>query len=70
MKPFIIGEAMKDIVVKCGQTFTWDIKYGGEPEPEVCWHYNGTPISAEERYFMDYYASFLNKTCHFTIENW
>ena len=49
MKPFIIGDAMKDIVVKRGQTLVWDIKYGGEPEPEVEWFFNDKTIQVEER---------------------
>ena len=49
VKPFIIGDAMKDIVVKRGQTLVWDIKYGGEPEPEVEWFFNDKTIQVEER---------------------
>lgn len=49
VKPFIIGDPMKDLVVKCGQNFVWDIKYGGEPEPEVCWYFNDKPVTIEER---------------------
>jgi hypothetical protein len=31
------------------QTLSWDIKYGGEPDPEVEWLFNETVIEAKER---------------------
>ena len=37
VKPFIVGDRMADLVVKRGQTLTWDLRYGGEPDPEVEW---------------------------------
>lgn len=37
VKPFIIGDQLKPIIVKKGQTIKYDVKYGGEPEPEVSW---------------------------------
>lgn len=37
VKPFIIGDDLKDIIVKKGQVVKYDIKYGGEPEPTVEW---------------------------------
>lgn len=37
VKPFIIGDGLKNLVVKKGQVVKFDIKYGGEPEPEVKW---------------------------------
>ena len=49
VKPFIIGDEMKDVVVKRGQALAWDIKYGGEPEPEVEWYFNDKVIQVEER---------------------
>ena len=44
VKPFIVGEGMKDIVIKRGQNLSWDITYAGEPEPEVCWMFGETKI--------------------------
>lgn len=38
VKPYIIGDQLKPIIVKKGQTIKYDIKFGGEPEPEVSWH--------------------------------
>ncbi|KAI5726324.1 hypothetical protein M8J76_000791 [Diaphorina citri] len=35
VKPFIVGDGLSNIVVKKGQVVKYDIKYGGEPEPEV-----------------------------------
>lgn len=37
VKPFIIGDELKPIIVKKGQVVKYDVKYGGEPEPEVKW---------------------------------
>lgn len=37
VKPFIIGDQLKNIVVKKGQIIKFDVKYGGEPEPTVQW---------------------------------
>lgn len=37
VKPFIIGDELKNIVVKKNQIIKYDIKFGGEPEPEVKW---------------------------------
>lgn len=37
MKPYIIGEGVQSIIIKKGQVISFDIKYGGEPEPEVKW---------------------------------
>lgn len=37
VKPYIIGEGLQGMIIKKGQIITYDIKYGGEPEPEVKW---------------------------------
>lgn len=37
VKPFIVGDGLKNLVVKKGQVIKYDIKYQGEPEPEVKW---------------------------------
>lgn len=37
VKPYIIGEGLQNMIIKKGQVITFDIKYGGEPEPEVKW---------------------------------
>lgn len=50
VKPYIIGDQLKPIIVKKGQTIKYDIKYGGEPEPTVTWEKENkeiTPDSAE-----------------------
>lgn len=38
VKPFIVGDELKNITVKKGQTVRYEIKYDGEPEPEVAWY--------------------------------
>lgn len=37
VKPYIVGEGLQSIIIKKGQVITFDIKYGGEPEPTVKW---------------------------------
>lgn len=37
VKPYIIGEGLQNMIIKKGQVIAFDIKYGGEPEPEVKW---------------------------------
>jgi len=37
VKPFIVGEGLKNVTVKKGQTIRFDIKYDGEPEPAATW---------------------------------
>ncbi|ODM93780.1 Twitchin [Orchesella cincta] len=44
VKPYIVGEGLKNIVVKKGQIIKFDIKYQGEPEPEVAWSLEGSEI--------------------------
>ena len=44
VKPFIIGDDLINIIVKKGQVIKYDIKFGGEPEPEVVWQNTGVEI--------------------------
>lgn len=44
VKPFIIGDELKPIIIKKNQTVKYDIRYGGEPEPEVKWEKDGKEI--------------------------
>lgn len=37
VKPYIIGDQLKPIIVKKGQTIRYDVKFGGEPPPTVTW---------------------------------
>lgn len=37
VKPYIVGEGLQSMIIKKGQVITFDIKYGGEPEPTVKW---------------------------------
>lgn len=37
VKPFIIGDQLKNVTVRKGQTVRLEAKYGGEPEPEAKW---------------------------------
>lgn len=57
VKPFIIGDGLKNIVVKKNQVIKYDIKYGGEPEPEVKWLKDGQIITedGDQRITIDKY---------------
>ena len=37
VKPYIVGDGLTNLIVKKGQIIKYDIKYAGEPEPEVHW---------------------------------
>lgn len=44
---------MKPLVVKKGQIIKFDVKYGGEPEPEASWELEGKPVKIDgERYIL------------------
>ena len=49
VKPFIVGDKMRDLVIKCGQILTWDVKFGGEPEPEAKWFCGDKEITPDDR---------------------
>ncbi|XP_054161595.1 twitchin-like isoform X2 [Oppia nitens] len=49
VKPFIIGDDLKNLVVKKGAIIKYDIQYGGEPAPEVKWAINGVDIKQSSR---------------------
>ena len=49
VKPFLIGDVMEDLVVKKGKNLSWDLKFGGEPEPEVEWFFGEEKIEADDR---------------------
>ena len=47
VKPFITGDHMTDIVIKRGQNLSWDVSYGGEPDPEVVWMFQDQQIQPD-----------------------
>ncbi|XP_031623079.1 twitchin-like isoform X2 [Contarinia nasturtii] len=47
VKPFITGDQLKTIIIKKGQQFKYDIRYGGEPEPEVKWEKDGKVLASD-----------------------
>lgn len=49
VKPFIVGEGLKNIVVKKGGNIKYDIQFRGEPPPDVKWDLNGTEIKTSTR---------------------
>ena len=57
VKPYIVGDGLVNIVVKKGQVIKFDIKYGGEPNPEILWEQDGKELKedAQERITIDKY---------------
>lgn len=57
VKPFIIGNDLNNVIVKKGQIVKYDIKYGGEPEPEVKWLLDKKEVKPDpdERVTLDKY---------------
>lgn len=57
VKPFIIGDKLTNLVVKKGQVIKYDIKYGGEPDPEVKWFLGEKELAPDsaERLTIDKY---------------
>jgi hypothetical protein len=55
VKPFIVGDGLTNLVIKKGQIIKYDIKYGGEPEPEAKWMKETKEIvkDAEQRITID-----------------
>lgn len=69
VKPYIVGDGLTNLVVKKGQVIKYDIKYGGEPEPEVTWFRDTTELyeDKEQRlysktiYYYINYSVYTNK---------
>lgn len=57
VKPYIVGDGLTNLIVKKGQVIKYDIKYAGEPEPEVHWFLGQKEIvqDAAERITIDKY---------------
>ena len=53
VKPFILGDGLKNLVVKKGAMIKFDINFGGEPPPEVKWDLNGTEIKPSTKVSID-----------------
>lgn len=44
VKPYIVGDGLKPIVVKKNQVIKYDINFGGEPVPEIVWEQDGREV--------------------------
>lgn len=57
VKPYIVGDGLTNLIVKKGQIIKYDIKYAGEPEPEVHWYLGEKELvqDAAERITIDKY---------------
>ncbi|XP_037026622.1 twitchin-like isoform X2 [Bradysia coprophila] len=49
VKPFITGDKLKKIVIKKGEQVKYEIRYGGEPEPEVKWEKDAKILTSDNR---------------------
>lgn len=49
VKPFIVGDGLKNIVVKKGASIKYDIEFKGEPPPEVKWDINDVDVKPSSR---------------------
>lgn len=57
VKPYIVGDGLTNLIVKKGQIIKYDIKYAGEPEPEVHWFLGEKELAQDtaERITIDKY---------------
>lgn len=57
VKPYIVGDGLTNLIIKKGQVIKYDIKYAGEPEPEVHWFLGQKEVvqDAAERITIDKY---------------
>lgn len=53
VKPYIIGDGPKPMVVKKGQVIKYDIQFFGEPPPTVTWELNGQELFAGSKLSID-----------------
>lgn len=49
VKPYILGDGLKNIVVKKGANIKYDIQFKGEPPPEVKWDINDVDVKPSSR---------------------
>lgn len=64
-KPFIIGDGLKNLIVKKGAQIKYDIKFKGEPEPECLVMLNRNEIKPTSRITLETTGS----TCLLVIKN-
>lgn len=46
--PYIERVAMRDMRVKAGSPFRFDVKVSGEPEPEILWYKDGERVTESD----------------------
>lgn len=49
VKPFIIGDEVKGMIVKKGQIIKFEIQFGGEPPPSVKWSRDLTELMPSKK---------------------
>lgn len=50
VKPFIIGDEVKGMIIKKGQMIKYEIQFGGEPPPTVKWSRDLNELMPSKRY--------------------
>lgn len=68
VKPYIVGEGLQSMIIKKGQVISFDIKYGGEPEPEVKWMQGEEVITLLNTYLLKLLHKY-NDTTELTDDN-
>ena len=65
IKPFIIGDGLKNLIIKKGATIKYDIKFKGEPTPDVLLMHNRNELRATTRTTIET----TETTCLLVIKN-
>lgn len=65
VKPFIIGDGLKNMIIKKGAQIKYDIKFKGEPVPDVSFWKNGHEIQPTSRITIEK----TDTTCLLVVKN-
>ena len=65
VKPFIIGDGLKNLIIKKGAQIKYDIKFKGEPVPDVSFWKNGHEIQPTSRITVEK----TDTTCLLVVKN-
>ncbi|XP_053200690.1 twitchin-like isoform X3 [Panonychus citri] len=53
VKPYLVGDGLKNLVVKKGAVIKYDIQFFGEPAPEIIWSLNGEELFPGSKIVID-----------------
>lgn len=65
VKPFLVGEGLKNMIIKKGAQIKYDIKFKGEPVPEIVWKLNNHEITPTSRITIEK----TDSTCLLVVKN-